>query len=128
MKHAWKSLPGDQSLLECFNTLHNTRKRKTPSLGMNIAAKSDSQKQDNNKPFIFKGSSGVSKKEKLLHPRLGSARAQRSCFAQLLCSFRKADGVKIACLCPYIAKFITELGQQIQKDRRSVSTRSMSAN
>lgn len=109
------------------NTLQH-QEEKTPSLDMNIAAKSDSQKQ-HNKPFIFKDSSGVCKREKFLHPRpLGSAKTQRSCFAQLMCSFRKADGVKIACLCPYIAKFITKLGQQIKKDRRSISTRSMSTN
>lgn len=111
------------------NTLHNTKRRKTPSLGTNITAKSDSQKQHNSKPFISKDSSGVCKKEKPLHPRpLSSAKTQRSCFAQLMCSYKKADGVKVACLCPYIAKFITELGQQIKKDRRSVSTRSMSTN
>lgn len=35
---------------------------------MNIAAKPDSQKQHNDKPFMFKDSSGVFKREKLLHP------------------------------------------------------------
>lgn len=83
---------------------------------MNIAAKSDSQKQHNDKRFIFKHSSGVFKRKKLLHPMpFGYAKKQKSCFAHRICSCSKVKRVKIACVVPYIAKFNILLGQQIKK-------------